>query len=119
MRSPLDALLTRAALDFIATARNQFLTDALIDQEPFASSPVVKNVCAKLSVALSDEIDSVCSLLDISKRAFIEAALQDALQKAKAVIESEGVFQAHDESLERHELAKAQSDASRALDANE
>lgn len=39
----------------------------------------IKNVCAKLPVELSDQLDNVCSILKIQKRKFIEMALINAI----------------------------------------
>lgn len=47
----------------------------------------IKNVCAKLSKELSDDIDSTVAFLDIRKRRFIELAIIQALDDAKAIIE--------------------------------
>lgn len=41
----------------------------------------VRNVCAKLSVDLVDRLDKTLSVLDISKREFIEMALVEALNQ--------------------------------------
>ena len=67
------------------------LFDSLLEKNPDAFP--VKNVCAKLSVQLSDRIDEVCDLLGVSKRKFIETALVDALARADGIIEREGVRQ--------------------------
>ena len=55
--------------------------------------PPVKNVCAKLSVELSDQLDHVSGLLGISKRKFIEMALIQALDHAEHVIECVGALE--------------------------
>lgn len=49
--------------------------------------PEVKNVCAKLSVQLSDHLDEVCAKLSLSKRQFIEMALIQALEYAEHALE--------------------------------
>ena len=98
-RSALNALLTRATLERMAEIANESLHEALIDGrlEITQGEVPLKNVCAKLSVELSDDIDEVCSFLDISKRRFIEAAIIEALSQARAVMREEGIF----ESMER------------------
>lgn len=67
-----------------------------IDQLIEGGSEVVqvplKNVCAKLSVELSDRLDSVVGLLSISKRSFIEMALIQALDYAEHAIECVGAL---------------------------
>lgn len=91
-RSALDLLVTHAALSqMVQSGLETKLVEQMLDSPEAAS--VVKNVCAKLSVDLSDEIDKVCDFLSISKRKFIEAALLEAVAKAKAIIDSEGVHE--------------------------
>ena len=113
MRSPIDALVTDKSLALISTSGNRDFLDLVLDGTIDANLPL-KNVCAKVSSELSDEIDKVCDLLNISKRRFLEAAFIEAVQKAHAIMESEGVFQAMNPTVTPDEY-----DASRALDANE
>ena len=47
----------------------------------------LKNVCAKLSKELSDDIDQTVNFLDIRKRQFIELAIVQALENAKEIIQ--------------------------------
>lgn len=100
-RTPLDMLITHAALGHMVAQGDfiQFFSD-----EDLTSSNEIKNVCAKVSVQLSDEIDSICGFLDISKRKFLEAAFIEAVNKAKAIISAEGV---HDYLAELSELITA------------
>lgn len=52
------------------------------------SSDVIKNVCAKMHISVSDRIDSVVDYLGMSKRQFIEAAVLQALDEASGIIRS-------------------------------
>lgn len=88
-RTKIDALVTEGALRFNSTRRNSDLAEAMMNDPDYADMLPVKNVCAKLSVQLSDEIDRVVGLLDVSKRLFIEAALVDALNEANRIIGEE------------------------------
>lgn len=120
MRTPLNALVTEKALRFIAIRRNSDLADAIAndpDHEPQMRG-ILKNVCAKVCVGLSDDIDEICSLLDISKRAFLEAAMLEAVSKARGIIDREGVMESIQDGLGLVATA-VDYDASRALDANE
>jgi len=54
------------------------VVDSLADQ-----SPQLRQMCAKVSPALYDELETVCNLLDMSKRQFIEGAVADALDRAR------------------------------------
>jgi hypothetical protein len=90
-RTPLDKLVTHAALGQMVQ-HGDFMR--LFSEDDLASpdlSVQIKNVCAKVSAQLSDEIDSICGLLGISKRIFLEAAFIEAIEKAKAIIDAEGL----------------------------
>lgn len=57
-------------------------------------SPIpLRNVCAKLSVPLVERLDNALSVLDISKRHFIELALIEALDKVDQVLEDVDAFE--------------------------
>ncbi len=87
MRSEVDLLVTERALRLIAIRRNS----DLMDHPQFAESVGTRNVCAKVSPQLADEIDSIAGLLGISKRRFLEAAFHDAVGKALSILKAEGV----------------------------
>lgn len=87
-RTPLDALVTRACLKEMEG--NTFLLDHFIENH--ANLGQTKNVCAKVSVQMSDQIDQLVRLLGINKRSFLEAAFADAILKAEAIIEAEGLW---------------------------
>lgn len=61
----------------------------------------LRNVCAKLSVELVDRLDNALSILSISKRQFIEAALIEALNKVDQVLEEVDAFEYHREYAEQ------------------
>lgn len=86
MRNNLDRLVTEKALSLV--------NDSSSDIPDQFESPLLKNVCAKVSVELSDEIDAVCNVLQISKRRFLEAAFVDAVDAANEIMRREGVFEA-------------------------
>ncbi len=116
-RTFLDSLITERALAFMNQGR---LHDYVLSSGPadYAPSDVAipegatpedidvlqelsaivpiytKNVCAKVPPRLSDEIDGIVALLGIPKRGFIEAALIDAVNLAKDIMEREGVYEA-------------------------
>ncbi len=84
--SDFEQFITYRALAFkFETLRNESLTDRLLDSA--VSDPQLKNVCAKLSVELSDRIDRTVDHLGVSKRKFIEAALIEALDFADHVLD--------------------------------
>jgi len=97
MRSKLDALVTKQSLAYVQ-AYDQILEEMLDDKETRLAAKVeLRNVCAHVSKELAEEIDQVCKFLDIRKRAFLEAAFVDAVQKAHEIMEAEGVHKILDE----------------------
>jgi hypothetical protein len=58
-----------------------------------SDSPQLRQMCAKVSSALYDDLESVCGLLDMSKREFIESAVADALSRAHEAINRSGVME--------------------------
>lgn len=92
MRTPIDALVTEKSLGIVSGSSNVDLFEHLGVIEK-AEAGVIKNVCAKVSTQLADEIDNICNLLDISKRRFLEAAMLEAVAKAKAIMDTEGVWE--------------------------
>lgn len=65
------------------------LLDHVLEQD---NIPGVRQMCAKVSNQLYDDLENVCALLDMSKREFIETAVADALARAHEVIDSSGVM---------------------------
>lgn len=66
-----------------------------------------RNVCALIHIDLFNELESICGLLDLSKRKFIEGALIEAIANANRIIDEEGVhehfahmYEAHNEAQE-------------------
>lgn len=96
-RTQFERLVTQKAMDFVSNAQNEKLTDFLI--ESVQADPQMKNLCTKVSIPLSDKIDNLCSILDISKRKFCEAAFIEAIEKAESIMREEGVFAVMDEDL--------------------
>jgi hypothetical protein len=86
MRSHLDSVITENVLSLINDER--FSSDLVMHADSLC-----KNVCAKVSVALSDDIDRVVSGLGISKRRFLEAAFIDAVEAADEIARREGLFE--------------------------
>lgn len=56
------------------------------------SAPVYRNVCAKLEVNLVDRLDKTLGFLDISKRAFIEVAVVEALNRVEEILKESDVY---------------------------
>lgn len=112
-RSAVDALITEKTLAFISQSSGDGLVDLVASGHPSVKLDhpdelPLKNVCAKVSPELSEQINKVCSLLHISKRRFLEAAFIEAVQKAHAIMDAEGLWEAleNDASPELTEFPK-------------
>ena len=94
MRSHLDSLVTEKVLGLLNDIRG---SSDLVDR---VESSDLKNVCAKVSVNLSDEIDQVVGFLGVSKRIFLESAFVDAVETAQEIMRREGLFEAYSQRQE-------------------
>ena len=70
-RTQFERLVTQKSMDFVSNAQNEKLTDFMIESGEVDRH--MKNLCTKVCIPLSDKIDNLCSILDISKRKFCEA----------------------------------------------
>lgn len=68
------------------------LTERMLDQAETGGQ--LKQMCAKVSVELHDQVHNLCGILDLSKREFIEAAVVEAVVRAHEVIERNGGLEA-------------------------
>jgi hypothetical protein len=87
-----DELIRYKALHLKYITANSGLMDMVAADELSHNIPM-KNVCALITQELFDDLTNTCSLLDISKRSFIEAALIDALGRAEEIVEKENVYE--------------------------
>ena len=58
-----------------------------------SGSPDFKTVCAPISIELFDRLDRTLSMLDISKRSFIEAAIIHALNQTDLIADEVDIFE--------------------------
>ena len=70
------------------------LVQHLVDQNEEAKTKL-RNICAFISPELFEEINSLTNLLDLSKREFVEMALQDLVAKSYAVLEQTNAMEEH------------------------
>jgi hypothetical protein len=103
-RTNINAMVTERALALLSS-NNIDLDESLLDPKQ------TKNVCAKLSVELSDRIDSMVGLLGVSKRIWLEAAILDALEHSSRILEQEGVFDMLDAISKANADYKAKQEA--------
>jgi hypothetical protein len=82
----LDDLIKLQALKLRHTSANGHLLEEAIRQNP----DKMRNLQAAVSIELFDAVEHVCTMLDLTKRQFIEAAVVDAVNKAEAAIREVG-----------------------------
>lgn len=93
-----DQYIQHRVLSFKFTnVDNGKLFDHLLDSGQLVDtgSTELRNVCAKLSVALADRLDNTLGLIDMSKRQFIEMALIEALDKVDQAVQELDAFEFH------------------------
>jgi hypothetical protein len=86
-----NEVLLAKALTFKHGGTIQDIPEQYLD----ASNLPMKQVCAKLTQELSDSIDNVCGILEISKRSFIELALINAIDEFNSIAEQYDIFEPH------------------------
>lgn len=86
-----DDLIRYKALHLKYTSDNMGIVDMILDPKNtnVQGDLPMKNVCAMIHQSLFDDLSHTCSLLDISKRSFIEMALIEALNKADEIMRQE------------------------------
>jgi hypothetical protein len=90
-----NEILTLQALKFkqeLLRGEQDLPTDApewMRDVDP--GNDDTRNICALISVPLFEQINTVCSVLSMSKRRFVELALRDLTEKAVQAIADVGL----------------------------
>lgn len=69
---------------------NSRLVEHAIDQAETGAE--LRQMCAKVSKEMYERLDTICGLLDMSKRQFIEIAVAEALEKAEQLIQRTGAL---------------------------
>ena len=91
--SDFNEFIQYRALAFKFERQNIDLTEHFTENAPEGVGPIpLRNVCAKLTVQLSDRIDATVAVLGISKRLFIERALIEAMDQADAALAAVGAL---------------------------
>jgi hypothetical protein len=96
-RTDFERMIAHKSLEFVSNCRNEYLSEMLIQSGN--ADKLMKNLCTKVTVQLSDKIDNLCNMLGISKRAFCEGAFIEAVEKAESIMREEGVFAVLDDHL--------------------
>lgn len=95
MKSNLNEFLHYRAL--AAKLGNEQVQARMIDSVTATSElEGSKQVCTTLTMSLCDELESILSVLKMSKRQFIEQAIISAMIEAKDILDAHGVNEYHD-----------------------
>ena len=87
-----DQFIQLHALKFkesLSSGMPDSFADKLLESNPEGS----RQVCAVISQALFDDLESKCGMLEISKRRFVEGALIEALDKVSRILKEVDVFE--------------------------
>lgn len=79
----IDEIATFAGLQSARTQRNADLTEMFLARPDVQEQLGLKRVQFETVPQLYERLESVCGLLDVSKREFLESALIDAIQAAE------------------------------------
>jgi len=80
----IENLSRMRAMQYAYQSRNPKLLDAILDGAAnFQGEAKLKRVQFDTSFELSERLDQVAQLLDVSRREFLETALVDAIQRAE------------------------------------
>lgn len=80
-----DEVIRYKALALKATISNNNL-NGMFDHLLTDETPETRNICAIVSTTLFNNVENVTNLLSISKRAFVEQALIEAVERAHFII---------------------------------
>ena len=71
---------------------NSEAADRIIEKD-LKNSPNIKTVCTPVHIELFNRLDQTLSLLNISKRAFIQMAIIEALDRADSIMAEVDIFE--------------------------
>jgi hypothetical protein len=72
-------------MEFAHNAVQNPLIDAILNDPDTGALPQLKRIQFDTSPFLADKLDSICSLLNCSKREFLQMAVMDAIEQAETV----------------------------------
>ena len=88
-----DALVRYKALDQVYSLGNPQLLDRFLEDPAVQEQFGTRKIQFDATPGLFQDLEQVVSLLDMSKREFLEAAISDALKKAHQIISEEEVLE--------------------------
>ena len=83
MMSKIETLATYKALEQSRLSRNVEFTDHLLGAEGAGEKMGLRRIQFEAHPILSDRLETVCNMLNVSKREFLEAAVIDAIDSAE------------------------------------
>jgi hypothetical protein len=84
-RTQLAEFLEYKTLNLKFSLMNESLREMILEDSE--SKETVKNVCAKMPIALVNRLEETVNFLECSKRQFIEYAIIDAIEKARLIVD--------------------------------
>ena len=78
---------------------NSEAADRILDKQ-IKNHPDVKTVCTPIHIELFERLEETLSVLNISKRAFIQMAIVEALDRADAIMDEVDIFENHHPEIE-------------------
>ena len=88
----LDEVIQLQLLKLKATSTGRTgVLGRVVDQAVDSGQVETKQMCAKVSPELYGSMKQTCSMLDMTQREFIEAAVIEAIRKAKEMADRMGV----------------------------
>lgn len=86
------------------------IAESMLAADPALAEKVkMRNVCALIPNDLFDRLEGTCAFLDLSKREFIQAAIEEALDLADKVMDETGVNAHYDAMAEDQAAQRAQA----------
>ena len=82
--TPLEELITHGCLFVKLNPQLRPFVDSFVDDATEKEFPS-KNLCARVSLEMANNVEYACDFLSISKRTFIESALSEALSKFEEI----------------------------------
>jgi arsenate reductase-like glutaredoxin family protein len=89
----LKALLLKQSIEGTGPINDHFLEKAI---EANPEQKELRNICAFISTHLFEKVEQTCKNLSLSKRALIEMALIDIIDKADEIMTKHNVFESLD-----------------------
>lgn len=101
-----ESLVRYKALHQVYSAGNSSLVDHMLN-DPETRAQIEQNIKLKklqfdVSQERFDEVESLCAILGMSKREFLDAATSEAVSRAHQIVAEAGVMQSFEDAQGSH-----------------